>query len=908
MTLFFHFYISVSLEAKHINGIRDQYERLEGWLAPFPWSEHFHFELDKIYTRLRVVRREKKARGTATQPDVEMAEIFTPHEECKQPKKVLIEGKPGMGKTTYCSKFAYDWATEKQKLADCALKFHLVLLLRCRDVGVDSNFWKAIEDQLLPREVEKKEKEKFFEFIRKNQSKVLLILDGLDELPSSKLPEFTDIVKGRMLPGCHLVVTARQEAGIPVRKVCDTLLEMKGFTLKDAKEFVFKYFHDIKGKAKGLLEDIMFRGLNEMIESPLNTALLCLLWDDCNGILPENNAVLYLKMVKCVLKRYTKKKGLPVDNTDLMELYKDQLQHLGRIAFDGLLEGITHFEDKRLGNKHSDLTGFGFLSVQPGRSKLRPCLHYGFTHKSFQEFFAGYYRCCQLVRGEISPEVLVTDKRYFRELRQVLQFTCGLLAVQDEDRLEAMIESIADEVNKEGTKECFLAALEIIKGLPLKEALTFGSCLKVQEFDLSYQLIVELDLAAWVLSLLQTNKTLTHLDLTHNELGYAPVELLAGALEKNTTLTVLNLADNELAITDSLAAALGKNATLTSLNLSHNQLSAAEVYSLAAALETNRTLKHLNLSENFLGRGGTEALSLLFKTALKELVLTENFVGPATAKSIGTALTTNTTLTNLNMSGNEVGSAGAESLADALKTNKTLTKLELSGNNLDSAAAEFLGAALTTNTTLTYLGLSGNNLGSAAAESLAAALKTNTTLTKLNLTHNNLGPGGAESLADALKTNTALTRLDLQFNNLGPASAESLAAGFKTNASLTELNLSHNALTDVTSLAAALETNRSLRDLNLSGNNFCPASADSLVASLTTNTTLTKLDLSGNNLGPAGGESLATALDTNTTLKYLFLFKNNISEAGRKKLNEAHGDRILFKCVDPYLQLLDILQ
>lgn len=101
----------------------------------------------------------------------------------------------------------------------------------------------------------------------------------------------------------------------------------------------------------------------------------------------------------------------------------------------------------------------------------------------------------------------MTDKRYLGQLRQVLQFTFGLLAVQDEDRLEAMIESIADEVNKEGTKECFLAALEITKDLPLKEALTFGSCLKVQEVDLSYQLIVELDLATWVLSLLQTNKT-----------------------------------------------------------------------------------------------------------------------------------------------------------------------------------------------------------------------------------------------------------------------------------------------------------------------------------------------------------------------------------------------------------------
>ena len=111
-------------------------------------------------------------------------------------------------------------------------------------------------------------------------------------------------------------------------------------------------------------------------------------------------------------------------------------------------------------------------------------------------------------------------------------------------------------------------------------------------------------------------------------------------------------------------------------------------------------------------------------------------------------------------------------------------------------------------------------------------------------------------------------------------------------------------MTDVKSLAATLETNRSLKDLNLSWNNLYPASADSLAASLTTNTTLTKLDLSGNNLGPAGAKSLATALETNTTLKNLFLFENNISEAGRKKLNETHGDRIQFKCVDPYYRYL----
>ena len=912
----------------HIENIRVQYKRHEGWLAPFPWCDHFSFPLKNIYTPLRIVSREKKARATAEQRVVKTTEIFKPHEECEKPRKVLIEGKPGMGKTTYCNKVAYDWATKELEAGDYFPEFELVLWLKCCDVGIESDLWDAIDDQLLPGEVQRKQKEKFFNFISQNQSKVLLVLDGLDEIPTSKLPKsFSEVISGKTLPGCYLVVTARHEAGIPVRKDCDTLLEVEGFSPEDAKEFILKYFEGKEDMAHALIDKMSidsrleeltyFEGMGDMAHdllanssidsrpgmltaNPLNTALLCLLFEDFEGKLPQSRTQLYSEIVQCVLIRYRKKKGLRVDKTDLMELYKGQLEHLGLIALNSLREGTTHFEDKQLGSEHSDLTEFGFLSVQPGRSKRRLCFRYGFTHKSFQEFFAGYYLCCQLVSEEISPEVLVTAKRNFRELVQVLQFTCGLLAVQNEERLQAMIESIADKVNKEGTKESLLVALEIIKDLSFKVACRFGSCLKLQEVDLRGERI-EIDLAATLFGVLKTNKTLTHLYLTQNELGNAPFHfsLFAKVLGTNTNLTALNLTDNELSKAgfESLAAALGKNATLTSLDLTHNAPSHAGVNSLAAALETNRSLKDLNLSWNNLCPASADSLaaSLTRNTTLTKLDLSCNRLGNSPL-----LFKTKTALTKLVLTGNDLGPSTAESIGAALERNTTLTFLDLCVNNLGPAGAASLATALKTNTTLTKLYLSHNNLGCSGAESLAAALKTNTTVTELNLSENNLGLGGAESLADALKTNTALTKLALQFNNLDPASAESLAAACKTNASLTELNLSHNALTDVTSLAAALETNRSLKDLNLSWNNLYPGSADSLAASLTTNTTLTKLDLSGNNLGPAGGESLATALETNTTLKYLFLFKNNISEAGRKKLYEAHGDRILFKCVDPY--------
>ena len=761
---------------EHIEIIRQNYKRHEGWLAPFPWCEDFQFQLSDIYTRLRMVSREKKARATAQQRVVETTEIFKPHEECKQPRKVLIEGKPGMGKTTYCNKVAYDWAINIKSEGDCFPEFEIVLLLKCRDVEIESDLWEAIDDQLLPGEIHQKEREKFFDFIRQNQSKVLLILDGLDELPSSKLPEFTDIIQGKILPLCHLVVTARHEAGIPVRKVCDTLLEIEGFTYQNSKEFIHKYFVGKEDLAERLLDQIHNEErLREMAANPLNTALLCLLCEDFQGNLPESRTQLYLEIANCVLIRYRKRKGLPVENEDLIEIYKDELKLLGLIALNGLYEDNMYFEDKKLSSENADLPEFGFLSAQPGSSKRRPCLCYGFTHKSFQEFFAGYYLCCQLVSKETSPEILVTDTRYFRELREVLKFTCGLLAVRSEESAVALINCIANEVNKADVEECLPVALECIKECKIENsyfhidlARTFGASLEVQQAQARNRKVTDETAVAVLAAVLEANTTLTNLDLQGNNIGPAGAESLATALKTNTTLTNLELSGNNLgpAGAESLATALKTNTTLTNLRLSYdNNIGPAGAESLATALKTNTTLTILDLSVNN--------------------------IGPAGAESLATALKTNTTLTNLYLCCNHIGSAGAESLAKALKTNTTPTYLDLSINGIGPAGAESLAKALKTNATLTNLDLYSNDIGPAGAESLATALKTNTALTNLELSDNNLGPAGAESLATALKTNTTLTNLHLSGNNIGPAGAESLATALKTNTTLKQLILGH---------------------------------------------------------------------------------------------------------------------
>ena len=474
---------------KYITIIRQLYKDRDGWLAPFPWREEFRFNLDNIFTRLKFVSRRKEG-GKKTDDSVDMFQIFQPHKECSKPKRVLIEGQLGMGKTTYCHKIAFDWAKER-KGGESFPDVVLVLLLKCKDINCD--LWEAIDDQLLPREVNEEEKKKFFKFIRDNQSKVLLVLDGLDELPSSQLTIYKEIIQGRVLPESYLVVTARHEVGVTVRECCHTILELEGLTKTEAKNFIQRYFRE-EGRdlAEKLLDKLdSDRTLQDLTTNPLNAALLCLHCEDFRGKLPESRTLLYLEIVECVLRRYMLKMRLPETDQDLMAFYEVELKQLGGIAMEGLQNDSMDFEQSAFQGFSSDLiTGLGFLSVEAGQSKRRPGRRYSFLHKSFQEFFAGLDRCCQLLDWKISVDSLISDSRYSLELKQVLVFTSGMLAQKCEVAVKALITGLATQVSLGNFP--LKVALECINECKREEntfekemAQLFGSRLQLEMADCS---------------------------------------------------------------------------------------------------------------------------------------------------------------------------------------------------------------------------------------------------------------------------------------------------------------------------------------------------------------------------------------------------------------------------------------
>ena len=857
-----------------------------------------------------------------------MSAIFKPHAECLHPKRVLITGNPGIGKSTLCKKIAWDWAREQKVPADCFPNVEVVLLLKC--CGIESGLWEAIDEQLLPWGVEKEEREQFFEFVGNNQSKVLLVLDGLDELPSHIRSTMFEVIQGRELPDCYLIATQR-EAGRSVQKWYDTVLEIVGFIEEDAEKFVLKYF-----KVKGHL----ILNLNsDLIENPLDTVLACFLLENVPEIFPGSRALLFKETVLSVLRRYESKKGVSSDIRDLTEIYKAELEQLGSVALRALLDDRMCFKEREWIGLTSNLPDPSFF-VCSLHCKTGP--RYGFFHKSFQEYLAAWFLGRRVLDGKVDPIVLLADSRYFNELNQVLFFMTGLVAEKDEELAKAIIEVVANRVNQlesdlplecggyvsvalrcirecEREKRNSLAhvlgrqlrickvafqvnGVGVCSEVPSSQKEVSASLRKVDRTDqkivgdvgvlvpFSSAFKVSSVVVSSLAEVLTVNTSLLMLDLSDNPIGDLGVVSLAKALTVNHTLAKLGLSRTQVGGTgvSSVARALTVNTSLTTLDLSDNPIGDLGVVSLAKALTVNHTLAKLGLSRTQVGGTGVSSVAraLTVNTSLTTLDLSDNPIGDLGVVSLAKALTVNHTLAKLGLSRTQVGGTGVSSVARALTVNTSLTTLDLSDNPIGDLGVVSLAEALTANHTLAKLGLSGVQVGGTGVCSLAQALTTNTSLTTLDLSDNPIGDLSVVSLAKALTANHTLAKLGLSGVQVGGTGVCSLAQALTDNTSLTTLDLSDNPIGDpgVVSLAKALTANHTLAKLGLFGVQVGGTGVCSLAQALTTNTSLTTLDLSDNPIGDLSVVSLAQALTANHTLAKLGLSRVQMGDAGISSL------------------------
>ncbi|CAH3173355.1 unnamed protein product, partial [Porites evermanni] len=754
---YLYYIVFVGLPAYITERIRRLYQVREGQLKPFTWCDYPNFNLNDIFTRLQIRNREKR-RGILTDDEItNMTAIFRPHPKCQKPRIVLIEGDPGMGKTTYSQKLAYDWANKQDEWDASFPEIEVLLLLRCNDIK--TSIEEAINDQILPCDIDKEAKETFFKYIKENESKVLLLLDGLDEADSCKQEMFLSLVQSKLFPACHIVITSRHEDGKEIRPYCDTLWEIiVGFTKEDSKSFIRKYFQGKDHLAQKLIQDHFNDwfdnpsheySLADLTKNPLNMTLICCLFEDSEAVFHLSRTLLYIEIVLLVLRRYEKKNGL-ASNEDLILVYEKELLLLGSFAFNSVREGKFYFEIQR--DMVKSINNLEFLSLQQGGTTSKPCTRCAFSHKSFQEFFAGFYLAFQIIHGQIVFTDVLTDERYFKELRLVFLFMCGIMASKNEETGNSLLIGMAEHIS--GLLRTSDQKVKSYMALACDSLFEHYLSLEKKHWNEEKRLTCSENTFGMHLDM----SSLTKVDLSYTDIKDAGAAAISVVLESNSSLTYLDL--------------------------SSNKIYSDGAFCLSKGLTKNSILTHLDLSGNRIGDNGVSSLSTAFNknsSALISLKLSGNMIKEAGASSLSTALTANSILTHLDLSNNLIHDDGASSLSTDLTANSILTHLDLSNNMIGENGASSLSTALTANSSLTHLDLSNNYILDDGASSLSTALTANSILTRfkpfpenLDLSYNRIGNTGASSLFEALPANFSLTNFDLRGNSIGKTGAASL--------------------------------------------------------------------------------------------------------------------------------------
>ena len=437
--------------------LRAEYNR-RAQLRPLLWDNTILLPLENVYTRLKIVSR-PKAGVQAEGREVKMYDIFEIPTIGKD-VMALVEGSPGIGKTTFCLKLAYDWANQNTNTAFKFPNFELVLLLKCRDI--DGDIMEAITEQLLPKDIKENTRKTLLDFLRDiyNQERILIILDGLDELPKKSKHHVDELLHRRMLPFCFVLATSRQERGIDVRKefVFDIILQIEGFTESDAFEYIRKHFKNVGPelslKGERLIEEIKQNTLlHALRNNPLNLLLLCIIYQDYVGKLPSSRTELYQIIVRCLLRRYCAKHKIKAheDDRDLDKQFKKELLALGKLAWKCLLSDRHSFREdelKELEKRNDKLAarGLGLLYKEESLKKLNPQHEYCFLHKTFQEHLAALYIAHKLRRNKFNVFEHLDFNSLVEKYPQVFLFVAGMLG----EEANVLISQIGEKLRSLG--------------------------------------------------------------------------------------------------------------------------------------------------------------------------------------------------------------------------------------------------------------------------------------------------------------------------------------------------------------------------------------------------------------------------------------------------------------------------
>ena len=401
-------------------------------------------------------------------------ELFLSNQDTQNPRKILIVGRPGIGKSLLCQKLLRDWS-KGELFHDNRKSFKYAFLFQFRSFYSETSGNISLRKLLNRTAYSAGHRDgQVFQELLDHPEEILLVFDGLDECkdhgscttneaarfgnsPSEELPLpalYVKLLQGKLLPGATLLTSCRPTVlGSVELQLFDRTVEIMGFTEEKVQKYVNNYSEGDSSIAKRIWEHI-YSNLNllSLCYIPVNCRIMCFFLRELIKLcalgseivtLPTRLTEVYQGALRLfIFKHHPEFRDKPFrGNERFSDSVEKTLTDLGSLARKGIAEGRLIFDSEEV----SGMIHCGLLNQLPD-SRLSPVefkQRFCFIHLTLQEFLAAR-EIAKMAPNELKE--FITSNAEDPKWHLVIQFVAGLLRGQQNDAVSSFVKCLQDSL------------------------------------------------------------------------------------------------------------------------------------------------------------------------------------------------------------------------------------------------------------------------------------------------------------------------------------------------------------------------------------------------------------------------------------------------------------------------------
>ena len=761
---------------------------------------------------------------------------------------VLIEGAPGVGKTTFSEQYCYNWSRGK-----CLNDHTLLLLLPLRDSKIKSVktvsklFQRPYLKQDIAQEVENSQGEG-----------IAIWLEAWDELEESMREEssiFLDLVHGRVLPKATIIVTGRPWATMKIRDNSDITVDQHIEIVSTPKIQFSRVLEEKKLKTENLKKFKDYVNSNPSVKAAMHTPVTADIvtevfqWSqDTESRPPITMTKLYNAYTcKLLMQHLSRRMEDHKQSHNIRSLedvppdLKKELQAICKLAWEGIVERRLTFTSNAL--------SVGTLGLMQEVKELHSGediqLSYHFIHLTLQEFLSAYH-ICQLPLEK--QQQIIQEHMEVSHLNTVVKFYFGLCKHNDLPSSKVISPSKSSPSSYQWLFECEYDAEQISKVLCSGDHEPVSVRSSYEWSPLDYYCL------GYCISHSQCQ---WKLDFSSASMGDEGVEMFCNGILSNRQVTwngkILRVNFNDNDVTEKGIKSLVQVPPtilqkINKLYLGINKLNENALDVFSKIIPELTSLQVLSLSRNSIGdRGAVKLIRTLCdsKTPLRHLYLNSTDVSENCCTFLVNLLSS-TDLKKLDISKNNLSSSSVAFTMNGIQQRNTIETLEISASNFSKENCTSLASVLQQPMCqLKWLDIENCQIKSDGAIQLAAGLTNNKSLENIYLSDNPIGEDGAVALGEAITNNVVLKILYMCNCEITSKGFAKLASSLSKNTKLQTLWISDNqtGIEGARAVSKMIAHNKTLKELSICSDDSLEKEIDIIVSSLQSNTSLKQLCL-----------------------------------------------------------------